>query len=62
MLHSLVLTCFVLFSLFESDDCRFALPSPSISFKAAQGLVFSDNVALLDLLRGDQYFRRDFTF
>ena len=64
MLHSLVLTCFVLFRLFESDDRRFALLSPasatSISFKAAQVPVSSDNTALL--LRSDQHFRRDFTF
>ena len=52
------------FRLFESDDRRFALLSPasatSISFKAAQVPVSSDNAALL--LRSDQYFRRDFTF
>ena len=64
VLRSLVLTCLVLFSLFESEDSRLALLSPasatSISFKAAQVQVSSYNVALL--LRGDQYFRRDFTF
>ena len=64
VLRSLVLTCLILFSLFESEDSRLALLSPasatSISFKAAQIPVSSYNVALL--LRGDQYFRRDFTF
>ena len=64
MLCSLVLTCLVLFSLFECEDSHFALLSPasatSISFKAAQVLVSSYNVALL--LRGDECFRRDFTF
>ena len=64
VLRSLVLTCLVLFSLFESEDSRLALLSPasatSISFKAAQVQVSSCNVALL--IRGDQYFRRDFTF
>ena len=64
MLCSLVLTCLVLTSLFECEDSRFALLSPasatSISFKAAQVPASSYNVALL--LRGDQYFRRDFTF
>ena len=64
MLRSLVLTCLVLFSLFESEDSRFAFSLQHLplqcSFKAAQVLVSSDNVALL--LRGDEYFRRDFTF
>ena len=63
MLRSLVLTCLVLFSLFESEDSRFAFSLQHLplqcSFKAAQVLVSSDNVALL--LRGDEYFRRDFT-
>ena len=49
---------------FRKEDSRLALLSPasatSISFKAAQVPVSSYNVALL--LRGDQYFRRDFTF
>ena len=60
VLRSLVLTCLVLFSLFESEDSRLALLSPapatSISFKAAQVPVSSYNVALL--LRGDQFFGR----
>ena len=60
VLHSLVLTCLVLFSLFESEDSRLALLSPapatSISFKAAQVPVSFYNVALL--LRGDQFFGR----
>ena len=57
VLRSLVLTCLVLFSLFESEDSRLALLSPapatSISFKAAQVPVSFYNVALL--LRGDQF-------